>query len=172
MKATALTIALLVAGTTAAQAAGKQSKQVEITLELGATCVLNVNDVQGFGSWPTGGDDISGVSLGSVSVTCADGLAYAVGIDAGENYDGSSRRLSNGTDYVPYTLRSESSGGAEWGDTGVTDIASDYVATHPAQAVLGTGNGATQSIALWGDATIPNVGAGQYADRVNITLVW
>ncbi|MCI5193719.1 MAG: SCPU domain-containing protein [Candidatus Electrothrix sp. AU1_5] len=172
MKAIVLTIALLAAGTAVSQAAEKQSKQVEITLELSSTCVLNVNNVQGFGSWPTGGDDISGVSLGSVSVTCADGLVYAVGIDAGENYDGSTRRLSNGTDYVPYTLRSESSSGAEWGDTGLTDIASDYVATHSAQAVLGTGNGAIQSISLWGDATIPNVGAGQYADQVNITLVW
>lgn len=171
MKAIVLTIALLAAGT-AVQAAEKQSKQVEITLELSSTCVLNVNNVQGFGSWPTGGDDISGVSLGSVSVTCADGLAYAVGIDAGANYDGSTRRLSNGTDYVPYTLRSENSGGAEWGDTGLTDIASDYVTTHPAQAVQNTGNGAAQSISLWGDATIPNVGAGQYADQVNITLVW
>ncbi len=171
MKATALTIALLVAGT-AAQAADKQSKQVEITLELGATCVLNVNNVQGFGAWPTGGDDINGVSLGTVSVSCADGLAYAVGINAGENYDGSSRRLKNGADYVPYTLRANSTGGPEWGDTGMTAIASDYVATHPAQAVIGTGNGAAQTISLWGDAKIPNVTAGQYADRVNITLVW
>lgn len=170
MKAKALIIALLLAGT--AQAAEKQSKQVEITLELSSTCVLNVNNVQGFGAWPTGGDNISGVSLGSVSVACADGLAYAVGIDAGEHYDGTSRRLTNGTNYVPYVLRAKSSGGVEWGDTGLSTVTPSYVATHPAAAVQGTGNGAAQTISLWGDATIPNVTAGKYADRVNITLVW
>jgi spore coat protein U-like protein len=165
-----LLAALLLAGN--AYAAGQQSKGVEITLELSSTCVLNVNNVQGFGAWPTGGDDISGVSLGSVSVSCANGLTYAVGIDAGENYNGTSRRLNNGTEFVSYVLRAESSGGPEWGDTGLTSVVPSYVPTHSAQAVIGTGIGSAQNISLWGDAKIPAVSSGVYSDRVNIILVW
>lgn len=170
MKGKILLAALLLAGNV--HAAEQQSKSVEITLELSSTCVLNVNNVQGFGAWPTGGDDISGVSLGSVSVACADGLPYAVGIDAGENYDGTSRRLKNGAEFVSYKLRAESGGGQEWGDTGLNNVVPSYVPTHTAQAVTGTGSGSAQTISLWGDAKIPNAAAGQYADRVNIILVW
>jgi spore coat protein U-like protein len=170
MKGKILLAALLLAGN--AYAAGQQSKSVEITLELSSTCVLNVNNVRGFGNWPTGGDDIDDVSLGSVSVSCANGLPYAVGIDAGENYDGTARRLKNGAEFVSYTLRAESSGGAEWGDTGLNNIVPSYVPTHSAQAVKGTGTGSAQTISLWGDAKIPAVSAGTYADRVNIILVW
>lgn len=170
MKWRTLIIALLLAGN--AQAAQQQSKSVEITLELASTCVLNVNNVQGFGTWPTGSEKINGVALGSISVSCANGLAYAVGIDAGENYDGTARRLKNGTAFVSYALRANSSGGPEWGDTGLNNIASNYVPTHPAPAVQGTGNGSAQTISLWGDAKIPAASAGVYADRVNITLLW
>ncbi len=172
IKQTLSVVILLVLMVTPGWTAEQQSKQVEITLELAATCVLNVDDIQGFGSWPTGNENIDQVTLGVVTVTCADGMAYGIGIDAGENYDGASRRLFNGTDYVAYVLRSHSSNGQEWGDTGLSAISGDYITTHPAQAVQGAGNGASQSITLWGDATVADAPGGTYKDRVNIILVW
>ena len=172
MKKAGWAVSLFVLVTATGWAAEQQSKQVEITLELAATCVLNVDDIQGFGSWPTGDENITQVNLGTVTVACADGMAYAVGIDAGEHFDGVSRRLSNGTDYLSYILRARSSSGQEWGDAGLTDISNDYISTHPAQAVFGTGSGATQNITLWGDATIADANGGTYQDRVNVILVW
>lgn len=172
MKKFCLIIWLVFLVTVAAHAAEQQSKQATITLELTATCVLNVDEIQGFGAWPTGDENITGVNLGTITVTCADGMSYAVGIDAGEHYDGGSRRLSNGVDYLSYVLRSQSSSGPEWGDTGLTALYGDYVPTHPAQAVQEVGNGSTQSFTLWGDATVADATGGTYQDRVNIILVW
>ncbi|MCI5193720.1 MAG: SCPU domain-containing protein [Candidatus Electrothrix sp. AU1_5] len=132
---------------------------------------LDVSGIHGFGAWPTGGSNPKGVALGSISITCSSGLQYALGIDAGQHYDGSRRVLVSGDNTVPYKLRT-SSGGPEWGDTGLTAIASDYVETHPAQAVQGNGNGQSQNFFIWGDADIGHASAGTYSDIVNITAVW
>ena len=173
MKKSGWVAVLLLVMTVGARAAEQQSKQAEITLELAASCVLSVDDIQGFGVWPTGERrSIDQVNLGSITVICDSGMAYAVGIDAGENYDGASRRLSDGTNYLPYVLRAHSSSGQEWGDTGLTGIIGDYVTTHPAQAVDVIGSGASQSITLWGDATVSAAVGGIYKDRVKIILVW
>ena len=166
------TFSLYLLLSTTAWSAEQLSKQVDITLELTATCVLNVDDVQGFGSWPTGDENITQVSLGAVSVICADGMPYGVGMSAGEHFDGGSRRLYNGTNYVSYVLRAHSSSGQEWGDTGFADLGSDYNSTHPARGVFGTGNGRSQNITLWGDATISDASGGAYQDQISVILVW
>ncbi len=165
-----LLLIMLLAGNV--QAAEKQSAAVQITLELGATCRLDADALQGFGAWPTSGENLSGVALGSITVSCAANMPYAVGIDAGQNYDGTNRRMKNDTAYVPYVLRASSSNGPEWGDTGLNAIVSNYMPTHPGLAVQGTGTGSAQTFSVWGEADIANAPAGTYSDNVTITLAW
>lgn len=152
-------------------AAEQQTATLPVSFQMASGCSLDVSGIHGFGAWPTGGSNPSGVALGSVSVTCSPGIQYAVGIDAGQHYDGSRRRLASGSSMVPYKLRT-SSGGTEWGDTGLKAILSDYVETHPAQAVQGGGSGQSQNFFVWGDADIAHAPAGTYADIVNVTAVW
>jgi spore coat protein U-like protein len=170
MKSKIVIAALLLAGS--AQAANQQGANVQLSLEVSGTCSLDVNGIQGFGAWPTGSTGSTGVALGSLGVNCAAGVAYAVGIDAGQHYEGAYRRMGNGGVYVPYVLRVGGSNGPEWGDTGLSTILSSYMETHPAPAVQENGDGSLQSFSLWGDADISDAPAGTYSDTVNVTVVW
>lgn len=151
--------------------ADKQTATMPVSFQMSEQCSLDVSGIHGFGAWPTGGSNPKGVALGSISITCSSGLQYALGIDAGQHYDGSRRGLVSGDSTVPYKLRT-SSGGPEWGDVGLTAVSSDYVETHPAQAVQGDGTGQSQNFFVWGDADIAHAPAGTYSDIVNVTAVW
>lgn len=152
-------------------AADQQTASLPVSFSVSDQCSLDVSGIHGFGSWPTGGANLSGTALGSVSVNCSPGIHYVLGLDAGQNYDGSRRRLVSGGSAVSYTLRT-SGGGPEWGDTGLKAIASDYVETHPAQAVQADGSGQSQNFFVWGDADISDAPAGKYADIIKVTVVW
>lgn len=150
----------------------QQSVTLPVSLQLTDRCSLDVSGIHGFGAWPTGGSNPSGVALGSVSVTCSPGIHYALGLDAGQNYDGKQRRLRSGSSLIPYILRASSGSGPEWGDAGLKAVASDYTETLPAQAVRADGSGQIQNYFVWGDADIAHAPAGSYVDIVNVTVVW
>ncbi|MGX9727570.1 MAG: Csu type fimbrial protein [Candidatus Electronema sp. VV] len=151
--------------------ADQQSATLSVALHVTETCSMDVSGIHGFGTWPTGGSNPSGVALGSISVTCSPGIQYALGVDAGQHYDGSRRQLASGSSMVPYILRTSSSG-PEWGDTGLKAIISDYIETHHAQAVQGGGTGQSQNFFLWGDAETAGAPDGNYADTVTVTITW
>ncbi|HEY0719693.1 MAG TPA: spore coat protein U domain-containing protein [Gammaproteobacteria bacterium] len=151
--------------------ADQQTADIHLALNVTGTCSVDVSGVHGFGLWPAGAAP-TGVALGAVNVTCPTGLAYAVGLDAGLNYEGS-RRMSDGAGaYIPYLLRLGAGNGPEWGDRGLSAIESGYLETHPAQAAFGAGIGSAQPFFIWGDAHIGAVPAGSYNDSVSVTVVW
>ncbi len=134
-------------------------------------CTLDVSGVHGFGTWPAGADDLAGVALGHVNLTCSFGVQFAIGIDAGLHYNGQQRHLFDNGNRIAYRLRTEPNGN-EWGDSGLATLLSDYVETHPGGIVQGDGNGQTQHFFVWGDASVASAPAGRYTDEVSFTVVW
>lgn len=143
-----------------------------VSVHVTGTCSIDATGVHGFGSWPTGIDNPVGVPLGSVSIVCPAGLYYAVGMDAGLHYDGSRRRMSNGTAFVPYILRAGDPNGKQWGDAGLTRFDTSYIETYPAEPIYERGTDAVNTFQIWGDAETTGVGPGIYTDTVNVTVVW
>ena len=144
---------------------------LDLTFLAEEQCDVDVSGIRGFGTWPAGGADPEGIALGSVGVTCTSGVQYALGIDAGQHYNGNHRRLLGQGSSISYILRTEKNG-REWGDTGLAALSGDYVETHPGTIQTGNGNGLTQHFFVWGDAEISGKSSGNYADRVDFTVVW
>lgn len=121
----------------------------------------------------TGGDIDFGVYDGAaktipatISVTCNDGVAYQVALDAGLNSGtAGDRQLVNAAgDAIPYTLNY---GGTTiaWGDSGAGD-------TFPAgEPLAATGTGAEEALAVDGMvAAAVAAPPGDYTDTVTITV--
>jgi len=158
----------------------QQTDRIETDLQLSVrvigTCRLDSSGITGFGTWPSSAGAITGVALGSLSVTCLSGTRYALGIDAGLHWHAhlvGKRHLADGTHYIPYILWADANRTLEWGDTGLASIESSYIETHPAPVQLGVGNSQQQTFFLWGDAWLqPISAAGTYRDTVVVTVAW
>jgi spore coat protein U-like protein len=105
-------------------------------------------------------------ATGSVSVTCTSGATTMITLDQGAHDGGGSpaipqRRMLSGTvDFLSYGLFSGSVTGSIWANTVATGVG-------------GTGNGAQQTLTVYG--RIPagqNVPAGSYQDTVTATVTY
>ncbi|MCP4213843.1 MAG: spore coat protein U domain-containing protein [bacterium] len=143
-----------------------------LNLNLTGSCSLDLSGLGDFGTWPAGSADLQGMALGSLSVGCTLGVNFTVGIDAGQNLQGVSRRMRNGVEFIPYVLWADGSRTTPWGDTGLTAIEPGYVETHPDPAQVGVATGGAMSFFIWGDAMINGHSAGTYSDTVTITVAW
>ncbi len=97
---------------------------------------------------------------GQALIQCTPGTAVQVAADAGQNAQGSQRRLSNNAGaYVPYALAL------------ATAPATALVPNVPAGLTLGS---SAAALLLQGTATFPGFGlpAGVYTDTVQVTLSW
>ena len=150
----------------------KAEKLLSLSLTLSGTCTLNTGGLNGFGNWPAGSADLQNTALGVVSVTCTPGVSFAVGMTAGQHWDGGLRNMSNGAETVPYILWTDSAGTVPWGDAGLSLIEPAYAETHPAPAQNSNGTGSSQNFFVWGNAMISGKPAGTYTDTVTITVVW
>jgi spore coat protein U-like protein len=148
----------------------RQTANLSLSLRVIGRCSLDVSGIQGFGVWPPSTEPLTGVALGSLTVACSPGVRYAVGVDAGQHYDGRQRRLRKGSDHIPYRLRAAN--GMELGDQGLNAVAADYVETYPAQALQGDSDGGIESFFIWGDADVTHAPTGTYRDTVRVTVVW
>ena len=126
----------------------------------------------GFGTWPITEQNLIGINLGSISVYCDAGVDFAIGIDRGQNYQGSSRNMRKGTELLPYLLWSDAAGTQEWGDSGLSTIDPNYLETHPGSLVQGTYTGNPLTFTLWGDAEVLDHSPGVFSDTVTITIAW
>lgn len=146
------------------------STNVSLSARIEGACSMDVNGIHGFGIWPVGSTNPTGVALGSISVRCSSGVRYTVGMDAGRYYNGIHRRMYSGTTYISYVLRGDL--GTEWGDAGLNTIVPNYMETYPAPAAQGDGDGGVHSFFVWGDVDISSAPAATYSDTVNVTVVW
>ncbi len=150
----------------------KLETDLSLSLTLTGTCNVNASGIGGFGSWPVGHANLSNIPLGSLSVTCNTGLPYKVGMNYGQHYSGGSRQMVKGSDSIAYTIQSNASV-TQWGDNDLNTIESSYTPTYPAAvAVSSVGTSSSQTLYVWGNATLSSAPAGTYQDTVTVTVVW
>lgn len=135
-----------------------------VNATVNASCTIDASTALNFGSYTLAQIQQST----TISVTCTNGTAYNVGLDAG-TFAGATvttRKMhctgggtcTPNTDSLPYTLTSVSYAGSNWGNT-----AGSWVA--------GTGSGAAQSMVVYGtiaaNLTSPT---GSYTDTIVATI--
>ena len=75
------------------------------------------------------------------------------------NYDGATRRMRKGADYIAYELYRDAQYSQLWNNSGASQ---------------GTGNNGTQTINIYGKAgpSLTAVPAGEYQDTITVTLTY
>lgn len=114
------------------------------------------------------GSVLAGTSTanGDVQVNCPLDTPYNIALDAGGYYDGTWRRVSDGSgNYIPYGHYKDPAYMTEWGDFG-------YANTYPyGSSVADTADGLWQSHTVYGVLWIPaGVPANYYSDNVLVTV--
>lgn len=95
-----------------------------------------------------------------ISLSCTKRTAWQIGLDNGKYWNGSSRRLKNGSAYINYELY-RSAGWDRWGNTLNADTRT------------GTGTGVTEPVTVHGRITNqPLTQAGRYGDTIKVTVTY
>lgn len=159
--AMAMTLSLGLAGIGAANAA-TATGTLDVNATVGAVCSVATTPVA-FGLYSGSAID----TTGGVSVTCTNGTAYNITLDAGAHYDAVAgyRTIAQGAESMPYVLFTPAGDPNEWGDAG---YAGTYAFGNP---VSDNGNGLAQPHVV--NARLlagASVSAGSYADVVGVTV--
>ena len=96
---------------------------------------------------------------GNLVVICSSGTPYTVGLNNGQNYNGTLRTMVFGSNNIPYTLYRNTERTDVWGNSGATLFSG-----------TGTGNGVNLPVYGRVSAGATNVPAGSYSDIVTATL--
>lgn len=106
-------------------------------------------------------------ATGSLVVNCSQGTPYTIALNAGSNSSSATasatnRRMTDGTNFVPYGLYRDAARSEFWGDVVGTDVLS------------GTGTAASVNVPVYGRvlAASTNVPAGTYSDVVTATITY
>ena len=106
-------------------------------------------------------NDLSQVVTSSttVALSCPLNTSWKVNLDQGMNYDGATRRMRKGADYIAYELYRDAQYSQLWNNSGASQ---------------GTGNNGTQTINIYGKAgpSLTAVPAGEYQDTITVTLTY
>ena len=97
----------------------------------------------------------------TISVQCALGVAYQVGLDNGQHATGTTRRMTGPGGLLNYELYRNSGRTQRWGSTLNSDT------------VIGAGTGGNQSLTVYGrvpNQTTPS--AGTYNDTITVTVTY
>ena len=146
--------------------AARQTVLANTTVPVGAVvspeCIIDATPLA-FGVYdPIGAHgtaDLDGV--GTVIVACTKGMVATVALDLGSNAEGSTRRMTSGTDYLTYELYRDAGRGDVWGDDLVGRALSLGVATSKAP----------QHLTVYGRvAGGQDVRAGTYLDSIVATV--
>ena len=151
---------LLAAGATVALAApsfaSTQATNFTVNANVAGTCTVSANNLS-FGSYTGAQDDVTS----TVGANCTTGTAYTLSMSNGNNYAGGSRRVAaGGGNYLNYAIYTDAAHTTNW----------DTTAGH---TVAGTGNGAVQSINMYGSMPAGQTGAvGTYNDTITVTITY
>jgi len=130
--------------------------------------ILSIDSILDFGGFDNSVSGNTVPATGQISVFAANGFNYNVTIDAGVNYSGTSRQVSDGTgSYLAYNLYHDATYTTEWGDSGFSN-------TYPVGAAIpGTGTGAWQPYTVHGLLTTDSMANGAFHnDMVTVTAIW
>lgn len=151
-------------------AANAQTASDSLTVDatVSASCTIGTTTVA-FGEYdPVNTHSATDLdNTGEVSVTCTNGSSATITLGQGASASGTStdadpeRRLTDATDFLTYSLFSDSGRTTEWGNTELTGVAS-------------TGTGSAVAHAVYGrvDQGQSTVGAGTYSDTVTATVTF
>ncbi len=143
-----LFVAVAVLSLTSAPAfAATATTSFGVSATVQATCAVSATAL-GFGNY-TPATNLDATS--TITVTCSNSWPYTVGLDAGQSSGATvtTRKMTNGTNTLNYTLYSDSGRTTNWGNTDSTNW------------VSGAGNGSGQPVTVYG-----RVPSGQYANAV------
>lgn len=143
-----------------AGAAVSQTDDFTVTAEVIDACSMTAGDLD-FGNYTSiSGSNVDATS--TVDVTCTNGTAYTVVLNAGSTSGGSlsARLMTDTTNTLQYNLYTTSARTTIWGDgSGGTD------------SVTGTGTGLLQSLTVYGRVPASqNVPVGSYSDLVTAEI--
>jgi spore coat protein U-like protein len=134
--------------------ADTKTSSFQVGMSVSASCSLSASNLS-FSNMPTG-TTVGSDAQAALTVNCSSSTPYTVSLDNGQNFSGG-RRMSNSGSFINYELYKDSSRTAAWSS---------------ASGVNGTGNGAGQTVTVFGRVpagqSVPNTGA--YADTIVATI--
>ena len=141
----------------ASQSSNQSSNSLSVTTNYENSCnLISASDLN-FGQI----NDLSQAVTSSttVALSCPLNTSWKVSLDQGMNYDGVTRRMRKGSDYIAYELYKDAKYSQLWNNSGASQ---------------GTGNNGTQTIAIYGKAEPSStvVPAGEYQDTITVTLTY
>jgi spore coat protein U-like protein len=143
--------------------AASATANLSVTASVASNCTISTS-VVAFGSYdPIVAHASTPLdSTGSVTIRCTRGTATTVGLGLGANASGSTRRMTDGADFMTYELYKDNGRTQIWGNSG-TDLLTPAVAP----------SSAPRSFTVYGrvDAA-QDVEAGNYSDTVVATVNW
>jgi spore coat protein U domain-containing protein, fimbrial subunit CupE1/2/3/6 len=152
-------------GAEAATATASFTVSVTIT----ASCAISAGNLA-FGSQGVLSADVDSTS--TIAVTCTNSTPYSVGLDNGLSFSGGTRRMKDtgaGTTYVNFGLYTDSARSNAW--TTSTSAASCTGGANT--CALGTGNGASQNITVYGRIPTQTTPApATFNDTVTATITY
>lgn len=153
----------IAAGSVDVAAAATATTQMGVEVQIAQTCtIVTTNPKLTFNSF--GGLNINNDAQTTFQVNCSQGTPYTIGLNAGTTAGGTiaTRRMASaGGATINYTLHRDAARAAasNWGNTPGTDTQG------------GTGNGAAQTITVFGRIPVQTTpAAGTYTDSVTISL--
>ena len=153
-----VSLALLVAS--AAQA-GTATASLNVTSTVSGNCTISTTPVA-FGAYDPVGTNATTPSnnTGTVSISCTKGTTTPISLDLGANATGSTRRMTDGTDYLTYELYQDTGRTTVWGASGSAQYTP---AVSPGKAA--------RAFTIFAQiAAGQDVGAGSYTDTVTATV--
>ena len=165
---TAVAAALAMGAVSSTATATTATSNLSVTASVTANCTITTAPVA-FGAYDPVVTNASTAlnGTGTVSVTCTNGASTTVTLGQGSNANTGStdavpaRRLKDGaTDYLTYSLYSDTGRTVVWGNTVGTSVAH-------------TGTGLLTALTVYGAVTAgQNVPAGSYSDTVVATITF
>lgn len=160
LKTSLLATALVAAGLSSANAA-TDTADFGVQLVVVNSCTITAGEGTAdmdFGS-VTGNIATNIDASTGLTVNCNDGAEYSIALNDGANEDtAGQRRMTNGTQFVNYSLFSDNGYSVAWGDGIEVD---------------GTGTNADQTVTVYGRVPAgQSVGAGTYNDTVTATITF
>lgn len=166
-KAIYMAVSVLALGVSGAAIAGTASDNLAVSASIAANCTIDASSGLAFGAYDpivtNKAVDLEGD--GTISVTCTDGSAVTIELDGGANDAAAdpaapARQMSDGANFLSYTLWSDAGRSALW-------------ATGAAVDVEDTGTGVASNHTVYGSVAFDqNVPAGNYADTVSATVTF
>ncbi len=149
--------------------AATATASLNVSIVITASCSINAATLT---FPPTAGTSLVSTAVSAsttVSVTCTSGSPYSIAMDNGANASGNQRRMISGSNLLNYGLYVDAAHAFPW-----STATSSTSCTVSGDCYLGTGNGAAQSVSIYGlvptTATAP--AAGTYTDTVTMTITY